>query len=117
MIESVVAASLDAAREIARRTKLPSNAESVVIACAEEWRVGVSEVMGRRRTGEIVEARQVAMFIMRTRLDMLLTEIGRFFNKNHATAVYAVKVVDERRGLSQAFQDRVDRVRGRIDFG
>lgn len=117
MVERIVAACLDAAREIAKGAKLSSQPGSVVMACAEEWGASVRDIMSRRRAGRVVEARQVAMYIMRTRLAMLLTETASFFSKDHSTVSYAVDVINDRRRLSPAFQDRVNRVIGRIDFG
>lgn len=45
------------------------------------------------RKREVVEARQVAMFLLRKLTRLSLEEIGFMFNKNHATVVYSSKTV------------------------
>ena len=47
------------------------------------------ELLARKRTKEIAQARQIAMFLMTELLSMPLDAIGSIFGKDHSTVIYA----------------------------
>ena len=53
------------------------------------------ELAGRSRKQRIVKPRQLAMFLARKYTDLPLKEIGRVFNRYHATVVHSVNAVEK----------------------
>ena len=53
--------------------------------------VGYDKVMGRCRENRYVELRQVIMYVLREYEKKTFKEIAAFFERDHATAVHAVK--------------------------
>ncbi len=74
---------------------------------AGAWRVRPEALAGKTRTRTVTEARHVAMYVMRTMLEMPFTEIGRCFGRDHSTVLYSVRKVERRMKLDDAFRDRV----------
>lgn len=77
--------------------RLPKNIytpEELINKVSEVLNIGVEELKGRRRKREIVEARHIAMWMIVTHTDFKLEAIGRFFNRNHATIIYARNLVN-----------------------
>jgi chromosomal replication initiator protein len=58
----------------------------------------VSDLTGPRRPKNIAEARQIAMYLVRTLTKLPLTQIGQEFgNRDHGTVIHACRVVDGRK--------------------
>ena len=51
--------------------------------------------MSQKRTKEISYARQLAMYICRTLLDLSLPKVGKSFDRDHATALHAIKKIEQ----------------------
>lgn len=109
-------------------------AEALADICdGEETRnVGVSEIMravaehydidehllgGKKRTARIAEARQVAMFLVRSLTDLSLVEVAAAFGKDHGTVIYAVKKIKKRSEESAAFKSSVELIKRRLVRG
>ena len=48
----------------------------------------------KSRKTDVVLGRQMAMYLVRKHTNMSLSRIGSFFNKDHATVLHSVKVID-----------------------
>jgi len=70
--------------------------QDIIAAAAKEYGVPVGEILGPRRTNNIVRVRQIAMWVARyARPDRSLPEIGRRFGgKDHTTVLHAVRKID-----------------------
>ncbi len=62
---------------------------------ADFYNVKTSLLSEANRQKEVAKARQVAMFFAKELTDESLPKIGKEFNKNHATVIYAVKMIEE----------------------
>jgi chromosomal replication initiator protein len=63
---------------------------------ARAWDVSPESLSSKRRTREITEPRQVAMFLIRELLDRSLQNIGALFGgRDHSTVIYAIKKVQQ----------------------
>ncbi len=60
------------------------------------YNVTLSDLVSRSRRQSIVRPRQVAMYLSRQYTDHSLQAIGKSFNRYHATALHALKVVEMR---------------------
>lgn len=76
---------------------LPSNLTTALIGeiVSREFNVSYKDLQSRSRKKVIAFPRQVAMYLGRKHTKESLGNIGRVFNRNHATVLYAVKVVSE----------------------
>jgi chromosomal replication initiator protein len=91
--------------------------EEIKHAVADYFNVRVPELEGKRRTGKVTEARQVAMYLSREFTTCSLKEVARSFAKDHATVVYAVKTTKEKCEKSETLQNTIDLLRRRISRG
>lgn len=70
--------------------------ESIQRAVADHYDIRVGDMSSRQRPQGIVFPRQIAMYLCREMTDQSLPEIGRAFNRNHATVLHAVRAIGER---------------------
>jgi chromosomal replication initiator protein len=86
--------------------------ETIRDRVARAWDVSPDALSSKRRTREITEPRQVAMYLIRELLDRSLQNIGALFGgRDHSTVIYAVKKVQERMDEDPEFARRVTQVR------
>ena len=63
---------------------------------AEHFNLRAEELTGRKRTKEIANARQIAMYLMREENDLSLPAIGEHLGgRDHSTVRYGVERVSE----------------------
>jgi len=62
---------------------------------SREYNVSYKDLQSRSRKKIITFPRQVAMYLSRKHTEESLGDIGKIFNRNHATVIHAVKVVSE----------------------
>ena len=87
-------------------------ADRIRARVAERWGVSVEELTSKRRTKELTVPRQVAMYLMRSLLDMPLVEIGRYFGgRDHSTVIHSIEKVTEDSRNDGEFWARVESVR------
>lgn len=70
--------------------------------------------LARRGAREIVEARQMAMFLIRRRTQLSFESIGEIFQRDHGTVIHAVKAVQDRIDTDPYVHDRVQYLKERI---
>lgn len=65
---------------------------TIIRLCASAFNVKTADVLGPRRTDAIASARHAAMALIRAKFPKLsYGEIGRLFNRDHGTVMYAVE--------------------------
>jgi hypothetical protein len=63
----------------------------VIMAVADRYAIRVDYMMGRRRFREYVRPKQIALYLTRELCPRLsLPQIGRAFNRDHTTVLYAI---------------------------
>ncbi|MGV3661163.1 MAG: chromosomal replication initiator protein DnaA [Prosthecobacter sp.] len=81
---------------------------------ATHYDLRVSDLTGPRRPKNIAEARQVAMFLVRTLTKLPLVQIGdEFGGRDHGTVIHACKVINNLISGSSDFKRRVDSLAGK----
>ena len=82
---------------------LPEVTSSQIInLTASHLDLSPAEILGSRRTQEVVMARQIAMFLCRELLNSSYPELGKIFGgKDHSTIMYAVKKIKGIQKLDQ----------------
>ena len=59
------------------------------------YNVKKEELLARKRTKAIAEARQIAMYLITEFLNIPLESVGNIFGKDHATVIYAKNKVND----------------------
>ena len=78
---------------------------------AEAWGVSVENLVSKRRTKPLTVPRQVAMYLIKTTLDLPYTEIGALFGgRDHSTVIHSVNKVEADMASNAEFRARVRRL-------
>ena len=79
-------------------------------AVARKFHVDLSQINSTERTQSLVTPRQVAMFISRKYTTNSLEEIGKAFEKKHATILHGVKTIQQRLETESDLKDTVEQI-------
>jgi len=72
--------------------------EDVVRKVVEITGINESNIVGKSRKKEFVEARQTAMFLCRSLLDASLSSVGMYFGgRDHTTVMHAIKNIEQKK--------------------
>ena len=72
--------------------------EDVVRKVVEVTGVNETNIVGKSRKKEFVEARQTAMFLCRNFFDASLSSVGIYFGgRDHTTVMHAIKAVEQKK--------------------
>lgn len=86
------------------------NLNQLVCIVADVYGIPAVDMYRKSRQWKLVETRFIAMWFMVKHFNMTLTEAGAEFMKDHATAIYAIRRVDELRQLYPDFAHRFEQV-------
>jgi chromosomal replication initiator protein len=93
-------------------------AEEIRAKTAEAWDVTVDNLVSKRRNKPITEPRQVAMYLIKTMLDLPYTEIGSLFGgRDHSTVIHSVNKVEAEMASDPGFRARIESLRERLGRG
>jgi chromosomal replication initiator protein len=94
------------------------NTQRIVSAVAREWEVTPEALASKRRTHSITVPRQVAMYLIKTLLDLPLVQIGDTFGgRDHSTVIHSIRKVEEEMAGNPDFHARVSAVRSQVVRG
>ncbi|MBT8351226.1 MAG: chromosomal replication initiator protein DnaA [Deltaproteobacteria bacterium] len=65
----------------------------------KNYKISISDIVSRSRKQNIVQPRQIAIYLSRRFTDLSLQNIGKSFNRYHATALHSIGAVE--RGLRE----------------
>lgn len=65
--------------------------DKILHAISEIFDMNAEEILGKGQTKDIVFPRQLAMYVLRSKLQMPYLKIGRFFSKDHSTVISSIK--------------------------
>jgi chromosomal replication initiator protein len=89
-------------------TPRPITARDILEATADRYGFEIDQLTGRRRHRDLVQARQVAMYVCRQLTALSFPSIAREFGgRDHTTIIHAVERVEE---LMKQRQDVYDQV-------
>ncbi len=99
-----------AIRELIRsKDEFAPSPDLIVEMTAKYYDIDYKQLMGSSRKANVVLARQVSMYIMRTMTGQSLPEIGKYFGQHHTTVMHSVEKIEqmqqENRELSHAIKD------------
>ena len=83
--------------------------------CAQAWGIDREQLYTRTRERQVVEARQMAMYLRVTRERSSYAAAGQPYDRDHATAIHAVRTVRNLMSTDKAFRDKARRVIGTLE--
>lgn len=91
--------------------KRPVTIESIVKTVADFYGVEVGSINTRSRKREVVQVRQVAMYLAKKYLDISTSKIGLYIgNRDHATVLHACKMVTNLTETDKQFRGELNRI-------
>ncbi len=73
----------------------PIKIERIIEEVARTYRVSESDILSKRKTAQLAQARQIAMYIARETTELPYQAIGESFGKDHSTVLYNVRKVED----------------------
>ena len=75
------------------------------------YKISHAELVGKKRTRNIIYARQIAIYLSRQMLDLPFNDIGKQFNRDHSTVMYSVTNVEEKMKESREIREELEALR------
>ncbi len=82
--------------------------DKIFAAVDRRYSVKKSDLVGKSRVKEVANARHVAIYLIRTLTEMSLPNIGKIFNRDHATVMSSIDNVEKRLDSSQEFEVEIN---------
>lgn len=80
------------------------------VVCSH-FNISSADIKGKKRTREVVQARQIAMYLCKLHTSMPLKTIGEIMGgKNHATVLHSVKTVNALLETDKTFKANLDQI-------
>ncbi len=90
--------------------------QSILKNVIEEFGFSEAELKGRKRTQKLALARQTSMYLIRTLLNLSLTEIGQFFGgKDHSTVIHAIEKIEQLKSTDMEYYQKLESITHRIN--
>jgi len=84
------------------------------IVC-EHFALKLADMKAKRRTKEVAQPRQIAMYLSRQLTNMSLNDIGKGFGgKDHTTVIYACKQIEDKRAKDEVFNRMIENLLQKI---
>ena len=91
-----IGSAREALKNIATATTETIDATKIIDIVCKFYNVKKEELLARKRTKQIAESRQIAMYLITEFLSIPLESVGNIFGKDHATVIYAKnKIADD----------------------
>jgi chromosomal replication initiator protein len=75
---------------------------------AAYYRVSLTELLGRSRQKRLVRARQIALYFSRLYTDKTMVELGRLFQRSHASVTHALQTLERDRKTQPRLAQEVE---------
>jgi chromosomal replication initiator protein len=103
--------------EFVHAESLAIEPDAIVLAVASHYGITREQLKGKRRTNSVALPRQVAMYLMRRQTTLSLSEIGRFFDRDHTTVIHACSKIERLLAEDRTMKDTVERLAEDIQEG
>ncbi len=110
MSEPTEAMAQEILSEFVHAESLALEPESIVHVVAQHYGITREQLKGKRRTASVALPRQLALFLMRRQPTLSLSEIGRFFDRDHTTVIHACDKIERLRVTDRQMRDTIERL-------
>ena len=84
--------------------------DNLIDAVALEFNISREDMFSSKRDKDFIFPRHVAMFLLKDRLGLSLNQIGKIFNKDHTTVIYAVEKTKKRLKTDSNFNIQIKNI-------
>lgn len=110
---------IDSAREalknITKQDDESVDATRIIDTVCKFFNVKKEELLARKRTKNIAEARQVAMYLISEMINIPLEAVGNIFGKDHSTVIYAKNKVQDDMAKSKKLEIQINDIRKMVE--
>ena len=97
-------------------SKSKVSVQKILNVVASYYNLSVSQITGKIKTGQIVNARHVSIYLIRNILDIPLKQIGEVFsNRDHTTIMHSLNKVEEMLKTDRQTKIVIEELKKRID--
>jgi chromosomal replication initiator protein len=115
--EITVDLARDVLRMIVNESKSPINIDQIQRTVCEFFDIPEDLLRAKTRKQEVVNARQVAMYLSKELTNSSLKTIGLHFGgRDHSTVIHSCQAIQDRLRSDSAFKQNVDQLRRRIEL-
>lgn len=111
--------TIDTAREalknIAKQSEETVDATKIIETVCKFFNVKKEDLLARKRTKNIAEARQVAMYLITEMINIPLEAVGNIFGKDHSTVIYAKNKVADDMAKSKKLEIQINDIRKMVE--
>ena len=101
--------------DLAREAAVLVSPEAIRARTAEVWGVSVEDLTSKRRNRLVTVPRQVAMYLIKTQLDLPYSDIGGLFGgRDHSTVIHSVNKVEANMTANVSFGRRVRKLQDEL---
>ena len=107
---------LDLAQHIVRKAvkcaeSKPMTVSDIITKVCEHYKIDETAIHTKTRKREVVQVRQVAMYLAKKHTDTSSSKIGQLIgNKDHATVLHACKIVKDQVDVDKAFKAEIEEI-------
>lgn len=104
--------------DVTKNDNILPTPERIIKETARYYNISEEELKGQNRSTLPAEARQVAMYLMRTLIVISLKDIGRYFdNRNHATVLSSIRKIEDIMKSDPAMKSKIRDISSNISAG
>jgi chromosomal replication initiator protein len=116
--EITVELARDVLRMVVNESKSPINIDQIQHIVCEFFDIPEDLLRAKTRKQEVVNARQVAMYLSKELTNSSLKTIGLHFGgRDHSTVIHSCQTIHDRITSDSTFKQNVDQLRRRIEIG
>jgi chromosomal replication initiator protein len=116
--EITVELARDVLRMVVNESKSPINIDQIQHIVCEFFDIPEDLLRAKTRKQEVVNARQIAMYLSKELTNSSLKTIGLHFGgRDHSTVIHSCQTIHDRITSDSAFKQNVDQLRRRIEVG
>ena len=98
-----------------KKTKSKVSTQKIINVVCDYYKTNPSAVMSSLRTNNVLLARQVSIYLIRTILDLPFKDIGDLFSgKDHTTIMHSVTKIEEMLKKDDSFQQIINKLKKQI---
>ena len=89
----------------------PLSVEDILDKVCDHYQIDISAVFTKTRKREIVQVRQIAMYLAKKHTEASSAKIGQLIGKrDHATVLHACKMVEGQLQVDKGFRNQVEEI-------
>ena len=90
--------------------------EAILDYISKYYGVEESLIRGQQRVREAVQARQIAMYLIRSMTNISVVDIGKVFdNRDHSTVLYSIQRVEDKMKRDPAYAEKIKEIKTNIN--